>query len=351
MATITRQLSGSPLIGSPIVYEIKAGTYNKPVFHRVKLQVVAGLQGGNYVTIEMSSPAEEGELLKFDVSSALRAVADSYVYTPEPPTNYPYIQYYMIAWDEYMIDGVTYVSSKDYFPDNYQTAPFRALMGAYSDLERLLAGETKQTQKFSRKPATSPEIVCEKTWFIRPSEMNVHSGNITEGQKSVKHWVSRDGKWNMGGAELYAVPASNDYCQIRFINGLGCMESLTIRSLRKSETSITTNQYTRAIQETFGTFSRGIASKQNDYETWKLSSGPLDEAWQSWYIHEFLMARWVWIALANPARSDGDPLWVPCHIIPDETVTSINRVNNSMLEVEFSIQLDITGSPLSALAV
>lgn len=360
-AVVKRQQSGSPLIGSPIVYELEAGAYNNPVFHRVKMQVVAGLQGGNYVTIEMSSPAEEGETLRFDISSALQAVADSYTYTPEPPESYPYIQYYLIVWDEYMLNGVTYTSGKDYFPDNYASSPLRGLIGAYSDLERMIAGETKQAQRFSRKPATSPELVAVGETFVRAVPFNspVHGGTITGGQVSTVYTVRENDLLRADGAatlsfadaNVYAVPAERDRYQIRFINGLGCMESLSVRSLRSSETNVTTNQYTRAIQETFGTMSRGIAIKQNDYETWKLTSGPVDEAWQSWYIHEFLMAKWLWVAVPNPTRTDGKPLWVPCHVIPDETVSGISRANASMLEVNFSLQLDITGSPLSAIAI
>jgi len=354
MATITSQISGSPLIGSPIVYQVQAEYHPSAVFHRVKMQVVAGLQGGNYVTIEMSSPATDdtalatGELLKFDISSALRAVADAYAYTPEPPQSYPYVQYYLIAWDEYMIDGVSYEGSKDYFPDNYDETPFRALMGAYSDLERLLAGENKQTLKFTRKPSTLPEIVCVGDTYIRPAEMNVHSLNIEHGQQSVAYPIVNEGAQTVGGANLFALPAQQRDCYpVRFINGLGCMESLTVRSLRQTNTNITTDQYTRAIQETFGTFSRGIAVKQNDYETWKLSSGPLDEAWQAWFIHEFLMAQWVWIGV----RVNSQLLWLPCHIIPEDTVSGPDRISGNMLEVQFSLQLDITGSPLSELAI
>lgn len=348
MAVIQAQSSGSPLIGSPIVYPILAGSFSNTTFHRVKLQVVAGLQGGNYVTIEMSSPADEGETLQFDISSALRAVADKYEYTPEPPERYPYISYYMIAWDEYMQNGIIHTSTKDYLPDEGPAKPFRALMGAYSDLERLLAGENKQTLKFTRKPATSPEIVRVGDKFIRPADMSAHSGNIVQGPQSVVYTIAQDGMQTQGGAMLYALPANTIDCyQIRFINGLGCMESLTVHALRESESNITTDQQTRAIQESFNVFSRGIAVKSNDYETWKMTSGPVDETWQSWFIHEFLMARWTWINI----RTSENPLWIPCHVIPEETVPAVNRTKGSMLEVQFSLQLDITGSPLSAIAI
>ncbi len=357
MATIIPSstfFSGSPLIGSPIVYKVQAGSYSSPVFHRVKLQVVAALNTDtDYTTIEMSSPAEEGEYLLFDISSALRAVADKYEYTAEPPSGgYPYLMYYLVAWDEYMLNGVDHESSKDYYPDNYTTSKFGALMGKYTDMERLLADGNKQTQKFTRKPSTQPEIVVAGETYIRPAEMSVHSGNITQGQQAQSFVISSEGAQTAGGASLYALPATTPDCyQLRFINGLGCMESLCVRSFITTEVPITTNEYTRAVQETFSSFSRGMTTKQNDYERYRMTSGPLDNAWMSWYIHEFLMARWVWLkikAVKNDATVD---LWVPCHVIPDETVAAHNTIDRKKQEVQFTLKLDIEGSPMSAVAI
>ncbi len=346
-AFVTDYYNGSPLIGSPIVYKVTAGSYNNAVFHRVKVKVYAALSGVDteYTSIEMSSPSEEGETLKFDISSALRAIADKYEYTAEPPSGgYPYIKYYMETWDEYMINGISYKSTVDAFPDGGSSEPFGALMGKYSDMERLLAGEGKSTQKFTRKPTTSPEVVIVGETFIRPQDMTAHSGSVTQGQTSVSYDITTEGALTVDGASLYALPADTpDYYQLRFINGLGCMETLSVRSLRDTEVAIDTKEFTRAVQETFGTFSRGMATKQNDFEKWKMSSGPLDKTWQSWFIHEFLMARWVWIKV--------NTLWVPCHIIPDETVAGMSRVGSSLLEVQFTLKFDIAGSVMSALAI
>jgi len=44
-------------------------------------------------------------------------------------------------------------------------------------------------------------------------------------------------------------------------------------------------------------------------------------------------------------------VWVPCHVLPDETVTLVNRQKADLMEVQFTLQLDITGSPMSALQV
>lgn len=354
MATITTQVSGSPMIGNPIVYNVKAGTYANPVFHRVKVAVVAEMQGGSYQEIEMSSPANEGENVRFDISSALRAIAEQYEYEPDNITSgyiqYPYVQYYLKAWDEYMINGVSQKSDPDYFPDNYESAPFRALLGSYSDMERMLAGDTKQASKFTRKPQTSPEVVRVGDVVLRPEQLAdpVHSLNITRGPRSMVYTITNEGLQTVGNTQVYALPsATQDYYQLRFINSLGVHETIGIRTLRKSESNITTNQYTDARQETFGRMSRGMATKQNDYEIWQMTSGPLDEAWASWFVHELLMTEKAWIKIPTANSS----IWVACHVIADETVETINRQEASMIEVPFKLQMDVRGSLMSDLLV
>jgi len=97
----------SPLIGSPITYKVRAATISGSVaFHRVKLTVHAALDGDTaYTDLTLSSPAESGEWLHFDISSALRAVADRYEYTYTPPASYPRVRYTLSACDEYMQNG------------------------------------------------------------------------------------------------------------------------------------------------------------------------------------------------------------------------------------------------------
>ena len=60
----------SPLCGSPITFQVQAAVISgECAFHRVKLIVHAGISGGNYTDLTLSSPAESGEILYFDVRS------------------------------------------------------------------------------------------------------------------------------------------------------------------------------------------------------------------------------------------------------------------------------------------
>lgn len=337
-------VSGSPLVGSPIIYKVTAATISgNCAFHRVNLVVKAALSVGatDWVSLTLSSPAESGEQLQFDVSSALRAVADRYVYSPTPPDSYPFIKYSLSASDEYMQNGELHENvGKD------STEGGNVIMGAYSDFERVLAQDSKLAQHFTRKPNTIPEVVMVGETMVCPQSFTkaLSEASITKGPVSEVVNITKVGLQTINGRRVYALPTGQtDRYQFRFVNGLGCLESISLSSLRVVEMNCTQESFIRAVQETFGSFSRGLITKKNDYETWKMSTPPLDMAWQSWFMHEFLMAKFVWINIDNH--------WIPCHIIPEETSTGVNKVESSLLTVTFSVQLDMNGSPMLALTV
>ena len=222
----------------------------------------------------------------------------------------------------------------------------KVLMGGYSDLERILAGGNKLAQHFSRKPSSSPEIVSvgERMVYAESYAYPMSEATIVNGPKAVTYVVAAEGAKTVNGRPVYALPANQpDRYEFRFVNGLGVLESCSMKALKSVEMNVAQEEYIRAIQEQFSTFSRGLITKSNDYETWKMTTGPIDEDWQSWYLHEFLMAKFVWIKISS--------IWLPCHIVPDETVKGIDRSNGSICEVVFNVRLDLNGSPLAALAI
>lgn len=339
--------SGSPLIGSPIVYAVQASTVSATsgtvAFHRVYVQVHAGLAGGDYADIVLSSPVDSGETVNIDISSALRSVADQYEYTSEPAT-YPYIAFSLKAWDEYMENGSLHENVEPVTLGTDDAPAGYALMGEYSDLDRLLAGDTKNITLLSRKPSTRPETLCAGETFVYPTVLsNVTLANVKDNRpQSVAYDVVIDadnpeGFRTLGGRKVYVIPKQRDRYQFRFINRLGVMESIGVFALRETSVGITRNDYVRATQETFGSFSRYLSTKKNDAETWKLSSGPVDEAWQQWFLHEFLMTEHAWINVNGH--------WLPVIILPEDTVSGMNRHEHRLLEVQFSVKFDMNGSP------
>ena len=456
-------ISGSPLIGCPIVYSVQPEDYAaNRTFHRIIVRVYAKLEtDSGYTTFDFSTPVEtkpsgasySTQPSQFDISSALRAVADKYEYTPEPPECYPYIKFRIEAWDEWMISGDIYpqqnVVAWPSLPVGNNQFYGYAFMGAFNDMERMNAQVDQNDVEYldvtylSRKPNTSPEIIFVGFPFVYPAAFNrgigttdfmtegatpVFISGVADGTEGVAYRYDKTeqqttviapqnsivllaysnigsdnalkiyqinqqttnpsdinpiGSWEMrqanigdayinqadghryvalsdgwkdmgidaprsviytpaidigavvGGHRTYGIKPLKGY-EIRFVNGLGCVESVHVTSLVKKEVNIHTEKHTIARMETLKKFSRTLTVKTEDYETWTLSSGPLDEAWVSWYVHEFLASQAMWIKINS--------MWISCHVLPEETTTIRDTEKASMMSVQFRIQLDINGA-------
>lgn len=335
--------SGCYFVGNPILYKVQADSVSgQPVFHRIVLEVTASLKGENSTAhviattvIKMSQSVISGEEALIDISSALKSVLDGYKYEATPP-NYPLrIAYTLRAWDEYMIDGVVHDEKNGHVVTHGGSTVYP---GRLSDRERLAYAEQKKddpeatiSYRGKNKPTdVSAEIVCAGHVYMGPAKAStppftISSSKIPEGTST---------------SYRYALPSSTPDCyEVRFVNRYGCHEYVCLHSLRSAEVKYDVEDYTVARQETLTEFSRGIVRKKNDRETWRISTFPLDQAWQQWFLHEFLPAEWSWIKING--------MWLQVHIIPEETVTSIDRASGKPLTVDFSLRFDIAGSPFN----
>lgn len=344
MATInTGNIIQSRFIGSPIVVPVTASSPSGNVtFHRVRLKVTVG-EAGSVITrgdaeFWFAKPCSKGATVWFDIYSAFIAFAGAFV--PSPVTLvYPSMFARIEAVEDYMINGVPYEGQSS----SGSVTVSGKYLGALSDKDRGfgISNQWSDPDRYSRKPTTSPEI-C----FYHPGQQGQSDGtakHLLPGETGINPPAVSEvavpvGKPTGVVANIFGVPYPQNGYEIRFINSLGVHENIFVAGLPTKAVNITTDKYTIARQETLTSFSRGLAVKQNDYETWTFSSGPLDEAWASWYIHEFLMARWVWISIGGA--------WVPCHVLSEETITLVDRSDAQPYEVQFKLQLDINGSPL-----
>ena len=324
MATIG-QVTGSKFIGCPMVVPVTPGNIpTGAVFHRVRLAVKVNTA----YDFEFSTPVNGQSVVNFDISSALRAVADRYEFTatPNPISNasYPSYSYTATCYDDYLLNGVAQTGQT-----TDTTSMDTLYMGRLTDRERL-TGE--RPVAWSRKPVQkadcTPEVVFVGCEYLL-------AGAFSQAPSVQTQTIAAGGATQ----RTYPIAKPRDGYELRFINSLGVHESLHVQCLIGGETAITTDRHVIARQETVTQFSRGVSIKLNDHERWKMSSGPLDRAWQQYYLHEPLMARWAWL------KVDGQ--WLPVHILPDETVPGIDRQKASLLEVPFTIEFDINGSPFA----
>ena len=324
-------------IGNPIVLQVTpTGSGVNASFYRLKVKLVAELADNGNVEFGFSVPIETkmvnnvltAQNARFDISSALRAVAEAWQPTATPPVSYPSVDYYVEVTEEWMIDGTPYNSDTARSPASYTASKF---MGALTDRERIV-GSTAWPTRYSRKPTSSPEICFLNHYVIVPDDMGQNNPSVT------LYLADSLGNFDFGNLNYYVMAPPPNGHEIRFINSLGVHENIFVYGLPQKNTHIDTEQYVIDRQETLSQFSRGLAIKSNDYETWALTSGPIDKQWASWYIHEFLMARWLWININGT--------FIPCHVIPEETTPLTDDIAPARPEVQFKIRLDINGSPL-----
>lgn len=319
MATIG-DITGSSFIGCPITVPVTSATVTgSPTFRRVRLKVTVTDTIDH--EFEFATPVSgNAQTMRFDVSSALRAVAEQYEYQADPETfSYPTYTMKLDVYDDYMIDGQSYEG----MDQHTATIGTHYCQGMLTDRERLSGNHPS---KYSRKPASGTEIIFIGSTYITPG--------ATSADPSATRTTVAAGTSIAG---TYVTPFPTDGYEMRFINSLGLHESLCLRCQRGEETNIKTTEHVVAKQETLTSFSRSITQKQDDREVWQLSSGALDQAWLRYYIHEVLMAEVAWLKVGG--------LWLPIEILPDESVVGVDRTKANMLEVKFKVKFGINGSP------
>lgn len=347
MARSVELTSGSIFNGNPITLLIKPEVISgSPTFHRVIIDVVCGMSGGNYETIRMSAPVVEekiSEAIEVDISSALRTFRDSYVYTAEP-TTYPLVKFRVMVYDEYMLNGVLKQTEISHYPDASGTVYSCTLFGGFSDLDRLLSGATKAVKRLSRKPQSMVQLVAVGETFAYtppyPTEQSILDSTQLEAPTSQVLTISKEGYQNIEDQQLFALPqteASNRQV-FRFINSFGVLESISVCRAYSRKMSVTSTQYDKSTQEKFNSVSRTVVKKSNDQEHWIYQTDPLDEYGLEWYVYEFLMAEHVWMIV--------DGAWLPVILILDDEITLKDDTENTPYTVSFKADFDFYGSPL-----
>lgn len=344
MASNLKLQSGSVFNGNPIVFMVRHVTLEgSPSFHRMIFEVKCGMSGGNYETIKMSEPIvnEKAVAVMGDISSALRSFRDSYKYTPEPGVM-PVVKFNVSAYDEYMIDGELHKTEPVFYLSGDEVK--QTIFGGFSDYDRLMAtNDTMAVSRMTRKPTSSPQLVCvgETIIYADPYspaiDFTTESWNAPEAKAFT---IIKEGQQAIGDINVYAMPQTEAErrTEFRFINSFGVLESVSVPRVYSKKLGITTNNYAVTQKETLRVFSRAATRKSGNQEEWNFQTDPLDEEWLAWYLHEFLMSEHTWINIKGK--------FLPCTIIADEEITFQDETKQEMHGVSFAAKLDFCGSTI-----
>lgn len=346
MAAYLHIVEGSIFNGNPITFsvlplKIESST---PAFHRMVFEVKCGISGGNYETIRLTEPVltEDGKAVQVDISSALRSFRDSYEYSPEPGVM-PVVKFNVSAYDEYMIDGNPGQTEPVYYLAGEEVK--QTLFGGFSDYDRLTAAkEYMPVHRMSRKPTTTPQLACvgETIIYVDPYVSGVDLNTLTWNAPEAKAFtITEEGQQTIGDISVFALPQSEAIrrTEFRFINSFGVLESISVPRVYSKKLGITTANYTVTRRETLRSFSREAVRKQNNQESWNFQTDPLDEAWLSWYLHEFLMSEHTWMNINGK--------FLPCIITSeDDEIAFDDKTKETMHTVSFTAKLDFRGSTI-----
>ena len=342
MAANLKLVDGSIFNGNPITFavtplKIEGST---PSFHRMVFEVKCGVSGGNYETIRLTEPVltENGTAVQIDISSALRSFRDSYNYSPEPGVM-PVVKFNVSAYDEYMINGNPGQTEPiSYLPGEEVK---QTIFGGFSDYDRLMGEQDMKVGRLTRKPNTTPQLVCvgEQLVYADAYSPAVSLTTATWDAPEAKAYnITAVGAQTVGGQQLFALPASEAALrtEFRFINSFGVLESIRIPKSYAHEVDIKATKYTVTRKETLHSFSRSAVRKQGNQEGWNYMTDPLDETWLAWYLHELFMSEHVWMKINGK--------FLPCIIESEETIKFADDTKDDIYSVSFTARLSFCGS-------
>lgn len=344
-------ISGSIFAGNPIVLRVTPSHVegDKIAFHRIVLNIEATLISESAVrgplTIPMSVSLYDEDPQDIDVSSALRSVLDAYNYIPLP-ASYPIVRWRVTGCDEYMQDGVL---TPDYEPQSF---PVPAVPGETPDYAYCIAGSVPETQRihmstlpsvrFLSDMPSSPMLFPKGAKFAYTPNLATGISLYTSGSltspTSQEVTLSEVGLHTIGTHSVYVLDDTEQpRTTFRFINRYGVLESVSLPKAIETAVGFEVKEYASGSPETFNSIRHGIVRKSNDRETLSFMTDPLDENWLLWYLHEFFLAEYVWMA-------DSTGSWLRCHIIPESSVKVLQSKSAEPHTLTFNVKLDINGT-------
>lgn len=327
--------SGSPLCGSPIIVAVTADSPgSRATFHRLKLVVKAALQTNlDYEDYVLSWPASDGEVIEFDISSALRSELKEHKYSAlTAQAAMPYIKYTLQAYDEWMIDGIIYDEQnvRDYGGYLF------ALGGAFTEVERYLSNNSKIVTKFSRKPESGEVCNLGDIYLSSapPSDPISFATQLESGPLVEVFNLQGKGLKTIHNRKIF-VEENPDRWLFQFINGLGVIETASCLSLESLQYEFKNE---RNVLNSFRQFRPSTTRSMSRYtsgQVYEMSTGPVNREWADWWCNEFLCCPASWV------RIEGR--WFPCTIEPEEEVEIYDCTEESLISITFTMRPDFSG--------
>lgn len=313
---------------------------------------------------ELSQPVGNGGTAVFNLSDASQTIIKRLLAEMDMNDG---------SWKTPVGIGCSYTCREVWVEDGYEQGGggtssynFDIVPGFFTDFEMLTRASIdlnglalSEPHRMTRKP--DPGIVYEGetvilpmlsknsvsgTYYLSIGGTNVSQGNYSlQGSKTGYVSVTASGA-SEGGVLLHLSsvgPWTNGYYRtntngvhfLRFINGFGAVENISVRSKDKLSYEVSGETHSLVQGVTTRPTDRRYATKSQPVGVYELSSGYVPKQWAEWYVQELLTSPRVWIQLGGK--------WVPALIEAEDDCVIYDRTKPEMPHVDFTLRLAIDG--------
>lgn len=326
-------------------------------------------KGNTKFEVELSQPVENMGTATFNLSDAAQTIVrsvQSQIDMDGGDALYPYSVLAEVNFEDVWIKDNQQISGV--LEHLRPSASFRVVPGGMTDYEMYVHGErnlalfTSEGKEMTRKPDGG--IVYAGERMIVPV---LRGGNNTSATASVKFLVGETEIYSSSdiieGLKLdyqTALPENKategefvfnssltgpitGYYRtnphgvhfLRFINGFGAVENISVRSKDKLSYEVSGETHSLVQEATTRPTDRRYATKSQPVGVYELSSGYVPQRWAEWYVQELLTSPRVWIQLGGR--------WVPALIEAEDDCVIYDRTKPEMPHVDFTLRLAIDG--------
>lgn len=328
-------------------------------------------------SMELSQPVSDKGTATFNLSDAAQSVvlsAQNKINMNESPaneggsvTNYYNAgrRYYVQAfvYDVYIRDNYEVKSDKELVMPEENQSFIYVIPGKLNDFEMLSMGgfylaDKVKGRMMSRKPdmgmvykgETIIVPVIGDGSFSKKLTVSVDGTKTNEVSESFKLYYLSYQEATMSHASDGGITVSSDLGGIktghyrtntngvhflRFINGFGAVENISVRSKDKLSYEVSGETHSLVQGVTTRPTDRRYAVKSQPVGVYELSSGYVPQKWAEWYVQELLTSPRVWIQLGGK--------WVPALIEAEDDCVIYDRSKPEMPHVDFTLRLAIDG--------
>lgn len=382
MADITTSIKESPasicFAGNPIVYKVETskGLGSDESFLRILCNATFALNGsvdwydGNMdFHVELSQPVANHGTATFNLSDAAQTLIRSIQSSIDMNGDAPLPAYGLVADVEFKT--VFVYDNQEVSTGEVRASRIFIIPGALTDFELVttggnsLADTLSQGRFMTRKPDGGvlhkgellilPTVRYTKDVDLNPTStangMLVTGESYNQSASVIEHneldyqtiypsSTAHDGDYMFtsdygGSLSGYYRTNTNGVYFIRFINGFGAVENISVRVKDKLSYEVSGETHSLVQDISVRPSDRRYATKAQPVGVYELSSGYVPKRWAEWYVQELLTSPRVWIQLGGK--------WIPALIEAEDDCVIYDRVKPEMPHVDFTLRLAIDG--------